>query len=145
MEAPGPDNAPPPTVPAADEEEHVEPYYWETGTGYDAAAEVAVSTKAWHWTCWTGQKVFQGMEFGGEVVATFLGLTRSKYDWILETKEREDQEKALRQLEKRQRRQLRLQEMIEEEKKKLEALEGGADDRVVIEDGSSSPTADLLL
>jgi hypothetical protein len=65
------------------------------------------------------------MEFGGEVVATFFGLNRSKYDWILETKEREEQEAALRELERRQRKQLRLQELLKAEKKILDALEHG--------------------
>ncbi|RLO03401.1 hypothetical protein DYB28_012880, partial [Aphanomyces astaci] len=84
-------------------------YYWDNT---DPAAAADMTTKAWDWTRWTSAKVFTGLEFGGEVVATFLGLTRSKYDWILETKERDDQERAMRQLEKRQRKQLRLMEML---------------------------------
>ncbi|CAK4077296.1 unnamed protein product [Aphanomyces euteiches] len=108
------------------------PYYWETSSTED----VGWSTKVWHWTHWTGDKIFTGMEFGGEVVATFLGLTRSKYDWILETKERDEHEKLLRQLEKRQRKQLRLQELLEEEKKKLNELEHGS---------NTEKPADILL
>ncbi|ETW02209.1 hypothetical protein H310_05775 [Aphanomyces invadans] len=98
-------------------------YYWDNE---NTATYVDIGTKAWDWTRWTGAKVFSGLEFGGEVVATFFGLTRSKYDWILETKEREDQDRALRQLEKRQRKQLRLMEMLAEEKRKLHELENGA-------------------
>ncbi|OQR82742.1 hypothetical protein ACHHYP_15569 [Achlya hypogyna] len=99
-------------------------YYWDS---VDAASTPA-TTKVWHWTHWSGKKAFEGMEFGGEVIASFLGLTRSKYDWILEAKERDEQEKAQRQLEARQRKQLRLQALLEEEKKKLAALEAKGKD-----------------
>ncbi|RQM27655.1 hypothetical protein B5M09_000508 [Aphanomyces astaci] len=106
-----------------DDKALVEVYYWDNT---DPAAAADMTTKAWDWTRWTSAKVFTGLEFGGEVVATFLGLTRSKYDWILETKERDDQERAMRQLEKRQRKQLRLMELLAEEKRKLRELENGA-------------------
>ncbi|EQC32056.1 hypothetical protein SDRG_10254 [Saprolegnia diclina VS20] len=100
-------------------EDDSELYYW------DSSEDARLTTKAWHWTYWSGKKVYEGMEFGGEVIATFLGLTRSKYDWILESRERDEQEKALRQLEARQRKKLRLQALLEDEKRKLAALEYG--------------------
>ncbi|OQR97352.1 hypothetical protein THRCLA_21946 [Thraustotheca clavata] len=97
-------------------------YYWDKPD----SALAPVTTKALHWSYWSCVKLFEGMEFGGEIIATFLGLTRSKYDWILEAKEREEQEKALCQLEKRQRKQLRLKELLEQEKIKLAELERGS-------------------
>ncbi|KDO28832.1 hypothetical protein SPRG_20034 [Saprolegnia parasitica CBS 223.65] len=112
-------SAPPPSDDDECKEGEKELYYW------DASDEAPLTTKAWHWTYWSGQKVLEGMEFGGEVIATFLGLTRSKYDWILESKERDEQEKALRQLEARQRKKLQLQALLQDEKRKLAALEHG--------------------
>lgn len=82
--------------------------------------------KVWHWTHWLGSKTLEGMEFSGEIIANFLGLTRSKYQWILDAKEREEAEKALQELEHRQRKQLQLEKLLEEEKEKLQQLERGS-------------------
>ncbi|RLN96269.1 hypothetical protein BBJ28_00018756 [Nothophytophthora sp. Chile5] len=76
--------------------------------------------------CWSGAKTFDGMDFAGEVIADFLGLTRSKYQWVLDLQEREEEEKRQRRLEARQRRQLRLEQLLEEEQQKLQELEDGA-------------------
>ncbi|KAE9043928.1 hypothetical protein PR003_g3251 [Phytophthora rubi] len=81
---------------------------------------------AWEWICWSGAKAFDGMDFTGEVLANFLGLTQSKYQWVLEAQEREEEEKQQRRLEKRQRRQLRLEQLLEAEQRKLQDLETGA-------------------
>lgn len=79
--------------------------------------------KIWHWTYWAGEKAFQGMEFSGEVLAEFFGLTRSKYQWIVDMKERQEFEKAQQALEDRQRRYLQLQTILAHEKEKLIQME----------------------
>ncbi|KAG7392509.1 hypothetical protein PHYPSEUDO_000197 [Phytophthora pseudosyringae] len=81
---------------------------------------------AWDWICWSGAKSFDGMDFAGEVLANFLGLTQSKYQWIVDAQEREEEEKQQRRLEKRQCRQLRLEQLLEAEQRKLQELETGA-------------------
>lgn len=81
---------------------------------------------AWQWVTWAGAKTFDGLDFAGEVVADFLGLTRSKYQWILDMQEREREEKRVRRLETHQRRQLRLEQLLEQERRRLEELEVGS-------------------
>ncbi|RLN86118.1 hypothetical protein BBJ28_00018636 [Nothophytophthora sp. Chile5] len=93
----------------------------------------------WDWVCWSGAKTFDGMDFAGEVIADFLGLTRSKYQWVLDLQEREEEEKRQRRLEARQRRQLRLEQLLEEEQRKLQELEDGAFE----ESSGSTPAAGI--
>ncbi|KAG3252184.1 hypothetical protein PI124_g3196 [Phytophthora idaei] len=81
---------------------------------------------AWDWICWSGAKTFDGMDFAGEVMANFLGLNQSKYQWIIDAQAREEEDKQQRQLERRQRRQLRLEQLLEAEQRKLQELEIGA-------------------
>ncbi|KAL3673515.1 hypothetical protein V7S43_001223 [Phytophthora oleae] len=81
---------------------------------------------AWDWIYWSGTKAFDGMDFAGEVLANFLGLNESKYQWIIDAQEREEEEKQQRRLVKRQRRQLRLEQLLEDEQRKLQELEIGA-------------------
>ncbi|KAG2769637.1 hypothetical protein PC129_g1031 [Phytophthora cactorum] len=81
---------------------------------------------AWDWICWSGAKTFDGMNFAGEVMANFLGLNQSKYQWIIDAQAREEEDKQQRQLERRQRRQLRLEQLLEAEQRKLQELEIGA-------------------
>ncbi|KAF1775444.1 FAM177 family [Phytophthora cactorum] len=78
------------------------------------------------WICWSGAKTFDGMDFAGEVMANFLGLNQSKYQWIIDAQAREEEDKQQRQLERRQRRQLRLEQLLEAEQRKLQELEIGA-------------------
>lgn len=87
-----------------------------------------LAKQAWAWACWSGERTWDGLDFAGEVVANFLGLTTSKYQWMLDIQEREDEERQLRRLEARQRRQLRLEQLLEQEKRKLDELETGYDD-----------------
>lgn len=101
----------------------------------DANAEVNelpavadVPQQVWEWVCWAGAKTYDGIDFAGEVLADFLGLTHSKYQWMLDMQEREREEKRLRRLEARQRRQLRLEQLLAEERRKLAALETGGND-----------------
>eukprot|EP00644_Phytophthora_capsici_P002213 jgi/Phyca11/8313/fgenesh1_pm.PHYCAscaffold_27_\ len=86
----------------------------------------AVSEIVWDWLFWSGTMAFDGMDFAGEVLANFLGLNESKYQWIIDAQVREEEEKQQRQLVKRQRRQLRLEQLLEEEQRKLQELEIGA-------------------
>ncbi|CEG48045.1 FAM177 family [Plasmopara halstedii] len=80
----------------------------------------------WDWICWSGNKTFDILDFAGEVVANFLGLNQSKYQWIIDAQEREEQKKQQRRLEMRQRRQLCLEQLLKTEQRKLEELEIGA-------------------
>ncbi|KAJ0404526.1 hypothetical protein P43SY_001626 [Pythium insidiosum] len=90
-----------------------------------ADAAQSVPSKLWDWVAWAGATTFDGLDFAGEVVANFLGLTQSQYQWILDIQEREKEERRQRRLEARQRRQLRLQQLLEEEQRKLHELEHG--------------------
>ncbi|ETI40494.1 hypothetical protein F442_13961 [Phytophthora nicotianae P10297] len=80
---------------------------------------------AWDWICWSGAKTFDGMDFAGEVLANFLGLNQSKYQWIIDAQVRQEEEKQQRRLERSQQRQLRLEQLLEEEQRKLQELEIG--------------------
>lgn len=97
-----------------------------------------LAKQAWAWACWSGEKTWDGLDFAGEVVANFLGLTRSKYQWMLDMQEREEEDRRLRKLEARQRRQLRLEQLLEEEKRKLEELEARYDNQDELEAGGSN-------
>lgn len=84
----------------------------------------------WNWVCWSGAKTYDTLDFAGEVVANFLGLNTSKYQWMIDMHERELEDKQQRRLEARQRRQLRLQELLAQEQKQLQALETGSSDEL---------------
>lgn len=84
-----------------------------------------LTTQVWEWIRWTGSKTYDGLDFAGEVVANFLGLTHSEYQWMIDLKEREEEEKQQHRLEAKQRRQLRLEQMLDDEKRKLQELERG--------------------
>ena len=106
-----------------DEEEEPEyPYYWKRQSNENAESP-NIMEKAWHWTHFISSQTYKGMEFSGEVIATILGLTRSKYQWVLDAQEREEAEKALHRLEDRQRKQMQLEALLEKEKAKLKSLE----------------------
>ena len=75
---------------------------------------------------WFGQKTWEGMDFAGEVVSHFFGLTHSKYQWIVNMKEREEEELYLEKLCKKQKKQLYLHYLLQQEKKKLMELERGS-------------------
>lgn len=101
--------------------------------------ESTLPQQAWEWASWAGTKTYDGLDFAGEVVADFLGLTRSKYQWIIDMQEREQEEKRLRRLEARQRRQLRLEQLLEHETRRLAELEIGGS----MEDGGNQTTGDI--
>ncbi|EGZ28248.1 hypothetical protein PHYSODRAFT_248430 [Phytophthora sojae] len=107
-----------------DQDDNTQPDEDDNQTATSFSAELPKI--AWEWICWSGAKTFDGMDFAGEVLANFLGLTQSKYRWILDAQEREEEETQQRRLEKRQRRQLRLEQLLEAEQRKLQELETGA-------------------
>ncbi|CAM9090438.1 unnamed protein product [Heterosigma akashiwo] len=98
------------------------PYYWEEE---DVAPPPPPGKKLRHNLFWGCEKIVDGMEFLGEIVARSLGITDSKYQYVIDALEfekwKEDQEKAdLAQLEEYERKQ----EAAREEKA-ADALEGG--------------------
>jgi hypothetical protein len=88
--------------------------------------DITITTQIWEWVCWTGAKTYDGLDFAGEVLANFLGLTQSEYQWMVDMKEREEDDKRQRKLEARQRRQLQLEQLLQDEQRKLAELEHGA-------------------
>jgi len=118
----------------APEEEPV--YYWDEDFE-GSPEELSSSEKVWHNAHSVGYGVFKGMEFMGEVFANFLGLNKSKYQWILDAKEKEKKEKERAMLEHRQRKWLIEQRRLKREKeqeeveaadalKQADKLEGGS-------------------
>ena len=66
-----------------------------------------------------------GAEFMGEIFANFFGLTQSKYQWVIDMKEAEEEKERHKALCDRQRRELRLKKLIEQERKRQSELEIG--------------------
>ncbi|GAB9469317.1 Fam177 family [Globisporangium polare] len=99
----------------------------EPGSPEESGPASSYTQTAWQWACWSGEKTWDGLDFAGEVVANFLGLTTSKYQWMIDMQEREDEDRRQRKLEARQRRQLRLEQLLEQEKRKLQELEAGGE------------------
>ena len=89
-------------------------------------------TKVLHNAHWAGSYLLSGVEFAGEVVATFFGLNRSEYQWMLDMQERENRMKAERALENSQRREIALaarkKQEREKERGRMARLESGGDD-----------------
>lgn len=108
----------------------------------ESAAASSYAQTAWEWACWSGEKTWDGLDFAGEVVANFLGLTTSKYQWMIDMQEREDEDRRQRKLEARQRRQLRLEQLLEQEKRKLQELEAGGEGKETNEDNQHSSDDD---
>jgi len=104
----------------ADKEPPAEPYYWDIEDGPENTRK---RVKAWHYTCWGAEKTLEGAEFMGEIFANFLGLTQSKYQWILDAKEQDEERERHKALCDRQRRELRLKKLIEQEKKRQSELD----------------------
>lgn len=70
-------------------------------------------------------KVYEGMDFVGEVLAQFLGLT-SNHQSVFFLQTRQIEEEMQRKVNKRQRVRLHLQELLQVEQRKLNKLERGA-------------------
>ena len=101
-----------------------QPYYWEDewknkNTENAEEQEASSATKVWHWSHWGANKTLEGAEFVGEIFANFLGLTQSKYQWVLDAQKAEEEAARHKELCDRQRRELALKRLIEEEKKRL--------------------------
>lgn len=56
-----------------------DPYYWET-----ADPNVPITVVLGHTAHWMGARFIAGIEYLGEVFATFMGMTNSRYDWAIE-------------------------------------------------------------
>mmetsp|Transcript_2722 Transcript_2722/g.7471 ORF Transcript_2722/g.7471 Transcript_2722/m.7471 type:complete len:188 (+) Transcript_2722:56-619(+) len=107
-----------------DEEPPRDPYYWEDDYP-TPVGEVPVGTRLTHTAHWTGVKVFEGMEFAGEMLAEFFGLNKSKFQWVIDQVEREKEEARQRELEDAQRAELKRLEAEEEAAAADASLEEG--------------------
>jgi hypothetical protein len=93
-----------------------DPYYWESE---DVEKDATTALRVWHWSHWGANKGIEGAELLGEIFANFFGLTQSKYQWVLDAKEADEERARHKELCDRQRRELALKRLIEEEKKRL--------------------------
>ena len=80
------------------------PYYWEF-VDVDVLA-IPRWKKSWHLTRWVGTKVFEGMEFAGEIFAELLGLNTSNYQWVIDTAEEDRRRKLQKEAIDQRRREL---------------------------------------
>jgi len=97
------------------------PYFWELVDVH----EVPTWQKAWHVSRWTGEKVFQGMEFVGEIVADVLGLNDSRYQWVIDAAENDEaRRKAEAEIEELRAKELR-HEALQAHSRDLDLSEGG--------------------
>lgn len=79
-----------------------EPYVWEDGGDENAP----MTKRLAHTAHWAGASVVSGMEFVGEVVADFFGLTQSKFQYEIDMAERDAKRKAERKKDAEQRAEL---------------------------------------
>ena len=49
---------------------------------------------------WAGRKTFEGMEFVGEIAANFMGLTKSRYQWVIDQAERDEEARKQKEAKK---------------------------------------------
>eukprot|EP01029_Cantina_marsupialis_P028894 TRINITY_DN778144_c0_g1_i1.p1 TRINITY_DN778144_c0_g1~~TRINITY_DN778144_c0_g1_i1.p1 ORF type:complete len:133 (-),score=53.99 TRINITY_DN778144_c0_g1_i1:190-588(-) len=101
------------------EEEEEEPYYWEI----EQQEEPSAAVKGWHHVHWFGMKVFNGLEFCGEVVAEFLGLNDSKFQYVIDQMEREKERNLEFELEMKQRDKLIKEAALKKQNEKLKKME----------------------
>ena len=99
-----------------------EPYYWEMEKGADPDA-VGAPRKVAQNVHWVGRQTFHGLEFVGEIAANFLGLTKSRYQWIIDQAERDEEMKKIKELEDKQRMRLAIERQIKEETRRAKELE----------------------
>lgn len=95
------------------------PYYWESE---DVQKEATAAVRVWHLSHWGANKSLEGAEFLGEIFANFFGLTQSKYQWVLDAKEADEERARHTELCNRQRRELALKRLIEEERNRLKKM-----------------------
>mmetsp|Transcript_1447 Transcript_1447/g.2613 ORF Transcript_1447/g.2613 Transcript_1447/m.2613 type:complete len:177 (-) Transcript_1447:43-573(-) len=73
-------------------------YFWQTGN-----TEVSLRTKVWHRTVATLGTLLRAAEFAGEVVAHVFGLNESRYQYVMDSMDKEDWERARKVNEERER------------------------------------------
>ena len=101
--------------------EEVPVYYWDEDFEGDPE-ELGSKEKVWHNVHSMGYRTFKGMEFLGEIFANFFGLTKSRYQWVIDAKEKEKAEKERALLEHRQRQWLLQQRKLRREKEFAEKM-----------------------
>ena len=119
-------------------------YYWDEE--YEGDPEELTSAQiAFHNAHWAGYRAVKGAETVGEFFAGFLGINQSRYQWVIDSKRRDDERQKQEELENRQRRwliaqaKLRRESMLaKKEGEAVENLEGG----VVGGSGSDSSDGD---
>tara|TARA_B100000795_G_scaffold140660_1_gene105288 strand:+ start:261 stop:809 length:549 start_codon:yes stop_codon:yes gene_type:complete len=80
-------------------------YYWDEE--YEGDPEELTSAQiAFHNAHWAGYRTMKGAETVGEFFATFLGVNQSRYQWVIDAKERDDAREEQEELENKQRRWL---------------------------------------
>ncbi len=67
-----------------------QPYYWEEGGDESVGWRERLRQNAQ----WAGNGVFAAMEFVGLVTADILGLNQSKFQYVIDAKERQEEEEA---------------------------------------------------
>ena len=68
-------------------------------------------------------------QFVGEIAANFMGLTKSRYQWVIDQAERDEEMKQQKEREDAQRLRFAIERQLEEEMRRKEELEaelGGA-------------------
>lgn len=85
------------------------PLFWEKEYTGPSPEELGWKGRLWHRTRGVVNKSLSGAEFVGEVMVNMLGLNESKYQWVIDSMEREEEQKKQRALEDSQRRMLREQ------------------------------------
>uniref|UniRef100_A0A7S3GCJ6 Uncharacterized protein n=2 Tax=Palpitomonas bilix TaxID=652834 RepID=A0A7S3GCJ6_9EUKA len=107
-------------IPGAMDEEETEEDIWWTQRKLKPWAE---STR-WEKCKYCFTKCYRGIEVVGEKIAGVLGLTQSKYEWVIDEYERIQEQKE----DARKRRQRRREREREEIARELSAREGGSRD-----------------
>ena len=89
-------------------------YYWDDDFEGDPN-ELTTAQIAFHNAHWAGYRTMKGAETVGEFFAGFLGITNSRYQWVIDAKKRDDERAKQEELENRQRRWLIAQAKLRRE------------------------------
>ena len=101
------------------------PYYWDEDTEIEEPTQKQILGHNLHWL---GMKIFWGADFAGNILADLLGLNNSKYQWVIELKEKEEREKREREAYEAALEQDERDEQDEEDFEEADMLEGGAEE-----------------
>ena len=75
-------------------------YFWQTGKNPE---EISLRTRAWHRTVSTLGGLLWYAEYAGEVIASVFGLNQSRYQYVMDSMDKEDWERARKVNEERER------------------------------------------